>query len=99
MIAGRISKYYLKLTLETINKTISNNIRFISTKRIRRSNKIHCSKKSDICFIWRSLEYIEKKGLIKLDKDRGKFNPKQYKLPKNPLNIEEIMNTFVSGEN
>jgi len=79
----------LKQTLEAINKLIDANVNIVNTKRIRRCNNIKSSNRSKINFIWRTLTYLEKEGLLELN---GVLNPKTYKIkPKQPINIEEFI--------
>ena len=65
----------LKETLEAINKLIDNNVNIVNTKRIRRCNNIKSSNRSKINFIWRSLNYLEKKDILEKN---GVANPKTY---------------------
>ncbi|MFX1316956.1 MAG: hypothetical protein ACFE9T_13930 [Promethearchaeota archaeon] len=67
----------LKETLEAINKLIENNVYIVNTKKIRRCYNIKSSNRSKINFIWRSLNYLEKKGILMLN---GTTNPKTYKI-------------------
>jgi len=67
----------LKDTLEAINKLIENNVYIVNTKRIRRCYNIKSSNRSKINFIWRSLNYLEKQGILMLN---GTTNPKTYKI-------------------
>ncbi len=54
----------LKEVLEAINKMIEKNINIVTTKKIRQINNIHSSNHSKINFIWRSLKYLEKTGIL-----------------------------------
>ena len=67
----------LRETLEAINKLIDNNISLVTTKSIRRCNNIKASNRSKINFIWRSLNYLEKEGILEMN---GKYSPKTYKI-------------------
>ena len=79
----------LKDTLEAINKLIDNNINVVNTKRIRRCNNVKSSNRSKINFIWRSLDFLEKEGLLELN---GTSNPKTYKIKLNQkINVEELI--------
>jgi len=79
----------LKETLEAINKLIEAKVNVVNTKRIRRCNNIKSSNRSKINFIWRTLTYLEKEGLLELN---GVLNPKSYKIKTNkPINIEEFL--------
>ncbi len=82
------TKHYLNLTLEAINNLILNRNSMITAKRIRIYHKIPSSDKSKINFIWRSLEYIEEKGLIERYSIK---TPKIYKLPPELLKIENLV--------
>ena len=70
-------KINLKETVEAINKLIENNVNIVNTKRIRRCNNIKSSDRSKINFIWRSLKYLEKEGILTIN---GITNPKTYKI-------------------
>ncbi len=79
----------LKETLEAINKLMDNNITIVNTKRIRRCNNIKASNRSKINFIWRSLEYLEDVGILKLN---GSTNTKSYKIKiDKEIVIEDIL--------
>lgn len=85
------TKYYLKITMEAINEQISRRNFIINAKRIRQYHNFSSSDRSKINFIWRSLEYLDKIGIIVLNKNRNCAKPKQYYLPKEMLNIEKII--------
>ncbi len=70
----------LRETLEAINKLIDNNINLVTTKSIRRCNNIKASNRSKINFIWRSLNYLEKEGILEMN---GTYSPKTYKIKSN----------------
>ncbi|MBY9010029.1 MAG: hypothetical protein KGD74_09210 [Candidatus Lokiarchaeota archaeon] len=70
----------LRETLEAINKLIDNNINMVTTKSIRRCNNIKASNRSKINFIWRSLNFLEKEGILEMN---GKYSPKSYKIRSN----------------
>lgn len=81
-------------TLEAINKLIDNNVNVVNTKRIRRCNNIKSSNRSKINFIWRSLDYLEKEGILEVN---GTYSPKTYKIkPNKKINIEEILSQINS---
>ena len=83
----------LKETLEAINKLIDANVNMVNTKRIRRCNNIKSSNRSKINFIWRTLTYLEREGLLELNGGlNGALNPKTYKIQANQhINIEEFI--------
>ena len=79
----------LKETLDAINKLIDNNVTVVNTKRIRRCNNIKSSNRSKINFIWRSLDYLEKEGILEIN---GSFSPKTYKIKLNQrLNVDKLI--------
>ena len=79
----------LKETLEAINKLIDNNVNVVNTKRIRRYNKIKSSNRSKINFIWRSLAFLEEKGVLEMN---GINCPKCYKIKSNgKIDIEQFI--------
>ncbi len=79
----------LKETLDAINKLIDNNVTVVNTKRIRRCNNIKSSNRSKINFIWRSLDYLEKEGILEIN---GSFSPKTYKIKLNQrINVDKLM--------
>ena len=79
----------LRETMEAINKLIDNNISLVTTKSIRRCNNIKASNRSKINFIWRSLNYLEKEGILEMN---GTYSPKSYKIKSNQkINIEGII--------
>ena len=79
----------LKDTLEAINKLIDNNINVVNTKRVRRCNNVKSSNRSKINFIWRSLDFLEKEGILELN---GENSPKTYKIKLNKkVNVEELI--------
>jgi len=67
----------LKDTLNAINKLIENKVYIVNTKRIRKCSNIKSSNRSKINFIWRSLKFLEREGLLTLN---GITNPKTYKI-------------------
>ncbi|MGB5911786.1 MAG: hypothetical protein WBH31_11380 [Promethearchaeia archaeon] len=79
----------LRETLEAINKLIDNNVTVVNTKRIRRCNNIKSSNRSKINFIWRSLDYLEKEGILEIN---GSFSPKTYKIKLNQrVNVDKLI--------
>jgi len=70
----------LRQTLEAINKLIDAKVNVVNTKRIRRCNNIKSSDRSKINFIWRSLNYLEKEGILEIN---GVVKPKHYKIKNN----------------
>ncbi|MFX0017121.1 MAG: hypothetical protein ACFFBT_00020 [Promethearchaeota archaeon] len=79
----------LKETLDAINKLIDNNVTVVNTKRIRRCNNIKSSNRSKINFIWRSLDYLEKEGILEVN---GSFSPRTYKIKLNErINVDKLI--------
>jgi len=79
----------LRETLEAINKLIDNNVNVVNTKRIRRCNNIKSSNRSKINFIWRSLNFLEKEGILEMN---GIYSPKTYKIKSNTkIKIDEMI--------
>lgn len=79
----------LRETLDAINKLIDNNVTVVNTKRIRRCNNIKSSNRSKINFIWRSLDYLEKEGILEIN---GSFSPKTYKIKFNQrINVDKLI--------
>lgn len=79
----------VKETLEAINKLMDNNINLVNTKRIRRCYNIKSSNRSKINFIWRSLDFLAKEGILE---ENGIITPKSYKIKvSNKINIEEFI--------
>ncbi len=76
------------MVLDTINQLILvGNYKIITTKIIRVYNDIPASDRSARNFIWRNLEVLEKKGLLKLIKKKP---TKRYELPKKPISIAKF---------
>ena len=67
----------IRETLEAINKLIDNNIFIVNTKRIRKCRNIKPSDRSKINFIWRSLEFLWRNGILE---PNGAVKPKNYKI-------------------
>ncbi len=91
----------LRETLDAINKLIDNNVNLVTTKRIRRCNHIKPSNRSKINFIWRSLDFLEKEGILEMN---GINSPKAYKIKSNQkifssTDIEEIISQIESKRN
>ncbi|MFW9938967.1 MAG: hypothetical protein ACFFD5_15075 [Candidatus Thorarchaeota archaeon] len=79
----------LRETLQAINKLIDNHVVVVNTKRIRRCNNIKSSNRSKINFIWRSLDYLEKEGILEIN---GTYSPKTYKIKSNEkIDIDRIL--------
>ena len=79
----------LRETIDAVNKLIDNNVNIVNTKRIRRCNNIKSSNRSKINFIWRSLEFLEKEGILEMI---GSYSPKSYKIKSNQkLDVDEFM--------
>jgi hypothetical protein len=79
----------LRETMEAINKLIDNNVNLVTTKSIRRCNNIKASDRSKINFIWRSLNYLEKEGILEMN---GTYSPKSYKIKLNQkIDIDGII--------
>lgn len=79
----------LKETLDAINKLIDNNVTVVNTKRIRKCNNIKSSNRSKINFIWRTLDYLEKEGILEVN---GSFSPKTYKIKLNQrINVDKLI--------
>ena len=85
----------LRETLEAINKLIDNNVNLVTTKSIRRCNRIKASNRSKINFIWRSLNYLEKEGILEMN---GQYSPKTYKIKSNQkIDIDDIISQIEEG--
>jgi len=85
----------LRETMEAINKLIENNVNLVTTKSIRRCNNIKASDRSKINFIWRSLNYLEKEGILEMN---GTYSPKSYKIASNQkIDIEKILSQIEKG--
>jgi len=54
----------LRDTIKAINNLIERNIDMVNTKIVRRCNHIKTSNRSKINFIWRSLNFLEQKGIL-----------------------------------
>ncbi len=79
----------LRETMEAINKLIDHNGNLITTKSIRKCNNIKASNRSKINFIWRSLDYLEKKGILEMN---GTYSYKSYKIKlTQKIDIERII--------
>jgi hypothetical protein len=79
----------LSETLKAINKMIESNVNLVSTKRVRRCYNIPSSNRSKINFIWRSLAFLEEKGILKAN---GSSSPKSYNIiPKEKINIDKFI--------
>jgi len=79
----------LRETLEAINKLIDNNVNLVTTKSIRRCNNIKASNRSKINFIWRSLNYLEKEGILEMN---GRYSPKTYKIKsEQKIDVDDVI--------
>ena len=79
----------VKETLEAINKLMDNNITIVNTKRIRRCYNIKSSNRSKINFIWRSLDFLAKEGILEAN---GIIKPKTYKIrAPSKIDVEEFI--------
>ncbi len=79
----------IKETLEAINKLMDNNIAIVNTKRIRRCYNIKSSNRSKINFIWRSLDFLAKEGILE---ENGIIKPKTYKIrASSKIDVEEFI--------
>ena len=84
----------LRDTLEAINKLIDNKVYRVDTKRIRRCNNVKSSNRSKINFIWRSLDCLEKEGILEKN---GSYHPKTYNIKLNrKLDIDKIVNEVMN---
>ncbi len=79
----------LEETLEAINNYINKNIKVIYTKSIRTYHGIKSSNRSKVNFIWRSLNYLEKQGILRIN---GAISPKKYVIiPKEKIDINQFL--------
>ncbi|MFX1343516.1 MAG: hypothetical protein ACFFBC_01180 [Promethearchaeota archaeon] len=86
----------LKDTLNAINKLIENNVYIVNTKRIRKCSNIKSSNRSKINFIWRSLKFLEKEGILTLN---GITNPKTYKiLADQKIDVNQFLTQLEKGK-
>ncbi|MFX1337339.1 MAG: hypothetical protein ACFFDK_01875 [Promethearchaeota archaeon] len=80
----------VKETLEAINKLMDNNVCIVNTKRIRRCYNIKSSNRSKINFIWRSLDFLAKEGILE---ENGILKPKTYKIKvENKIDVDKFIN-------
>ncbi|MFX1481020.1 MAG: hypothetical protein ACFFCI_23305 [Promethearchaeota archaeon] len=90
-------KKNLKETVEAINKLIENNVNIVNTKRIRKCNKIRSSDRSKINFIWRSLKFLEKEGILTMN---GITNPKTYKIiSEEKIDVQKFLSQISKNRN
>ena len=83
----------LRDTFEAINKLIDNKVYRVDTKRIRRCNNVKSSNRSKINFIWRSLDCLEKEGILEIN---GSFHPKTYNITQNQkLDVDKIIDDVI----
>lgn len=81
---------YLEETLEAVNNYINKNIKVVYTKSIRTYHDIKSSNRSKISFIWRSLNYLEKQGVLRVN---GATSPKKYEIiPEEKIDINQVLN-------
>ncbi|MFX1392660.1 MAG: hypothetical protein ACFFAH_03715 [Promethearchaeota archaeon] len=84
-------------TIEAINKLIDNNIYIVNCKRIRRCYSIKSSNRSKINFIWRSLNYLQKEGILE---PNGSVKPKNYKIRNNEkIDVERFISQLKRNKN
>jgi len=87
----------LRETLQAINKLIDNHVTVVNTKKIRRCNNIKSSNRSKINFIWRSLDYLEKEGILEIN---GTYSPKTYKIKSNEkIDVDKILSEIQQDRN
>ena len=84
--------YKGKMVLDTINKLISKHYTIITVRTIKAFNDIDKADRSTNNYIWRNLEILEKEGFIKL---LGNKPIRIYKLPKEPIILEEVSNVSI----
>jgi hypothetical protein len=90
-------KKNLKETVEAINKLIENNVNIVNTKRIRKCNNIRSSDRSKINFIWRSLKFLEKEGILTMN---GITNPKTYKIiSEEKIDVNKFLSQITKNKN
>lgn len=76
-------------TIDAINNYIEKNIRVIYAKSIRTYHNIRPSDRSKINFIWRSLNYLESQGILRVN---GATSPKKYEIiPKEKIDINHFL--------
>lgn len=76
------------MVLNTINQLIVKGHRIVTSKTIRILNNIAESDRTTINFIWLNLDFLCDKGFIKLIKTTP---IKKFELPKEPIEIEELI--------
>ena len=80
---------YLEETLEAINNYIDKNIKVVCTKSVRTYHDIKSSNRSKVNFIWRSLNYLESQGMLRVN---GATNPKNYVIiPKEKIDTNQFL--------
>ncbi|MFW9865942.1 MAG: hypothetical protein ACFFEN_07575 [Candidatus Thorarchaeota archaeon] len=90
-------KKNLKETVEAINKLIDNNVNIVNTKRIRKCNNVRSSDRSKINFIWRSLKFLEKEGILTMN---GITNPKTYKIiSEEKIDVQKFLSQISKNKN
>ena len=80
--------FFIKHLEETIKAIRNMNGSSITVKKIRMAKGIHSSDRSQINFIWRSLTYLQDKGVLALN---GSKNPKSYKIRNVSFDVEYII--------
>ena len=88
MQVGLISMQNLSEVINVINSFIEKKKTIINTKKIRKYYKIKPSNRSKINFIWRMLEFLERKGYIELIHE----NPKSYRIFPSKIDFKELSN-------
>ena len=84
-------------TVEAINKLIENNVNIVNTKRIRKCNNVRSSDRSKINFIWRSLKFLEKEGILTMN---GITNPKTYKIIREEkIDVNKFLSQITKNKN
>ncbi|MHA1234398.1 MAG: hypothetical protein ACTSQL_04845, partial [Promethearchaeota archaeon] len=64
-------------------------VNLVTTKSIRRCNNIKASNRSKINFIWRSLNYLEKEGILEMN---GRYSPKTFIIKSDQkIDIDDII--------
>lgn len=80
--------FFIKHLEETIKAIKNMNGSPITVKRVRMVKDIPSSDRSQINFIWRTLGYLEEKGILEMN---GSKNPKSYKVSNVPFDVEYII--------
>ena len=80
--------FFLKNLEETLKAIQNMNGSVITVKKIRTAKGIKSSDRSQTNFIWRSLDYLRKKGVLALN---GSRNPKSYKIQNKTFDTKSIL--------